>query len=63
VHELVSHAVTCPYCAERFEILVDGSVPHQDYIEDCEVCCRPITFDVTVTSDGVVFVVAKHENE
>ncbi|UII35089.1 CPXCG motif-containing cysteine-rich protein [Fulvivirga ulvae] len=23
-------------------MLLDISVPHQDYIEDCEVCCNPI---------------------
>jgi hypothetical protein len=33
---------TCGYCGESCEIDVDptgGS--HQDYVEDCQVCCRP----------------------
>lgn len=35
----------CPYCAEPIEIYVDpGGGEHQDYIEDCSVCCRPIRF-------------------
>jgi hypothetical protein len=32
----------CPYCGESCEILVDpGGGEHQQYIEDCPVCCRP----------------------
>jgi transcription elongation factor Elf1 len=33
---------TCPYCGETVSILLDLSVNGQVYIEDCEVCCRPI---------------------
>ena len=32
----------CPYCGERISMLVDLNVNKQLYIEDCEVCCRPI---------------------
>ncbi len=32
----------CPYCGEEVEILVDaGGGTEQEYVEDCEVCCRP----------------------
>jgi len=34
--------IGCPYCGENITIIVDESVPEQTYIEDCEVCCRPI---------------------
>jgi len=35
------HAI-CPYCGERVELLVDaGGGSTQEYVEDCEVCCRP----------------------
>lgn len=60
---LISHDVQCPYCGETFEILVDGSVARQQYIEDCEVCCRPINFDVAVDEENEVMVSATHENE
>ena len=34
--------VVCPYCGERVEIALDpGSGADQEYVEDCEVCCRP----------------------
>ncbi len=55
--------VQCPYCGEMIDILIDCSTPHQSYIEDCQVCCRPINFDVTVSQDGELTVLASHENE
>lgn len=42
----------CPYCWEQISVLVDPSVPQQSYIEDCEVCCRPIQFDIQVDEGG-----------
>lgn len=50
---LYEKTVQCPYCGESIDVLLDTSVPHQDYIEDCQVCCRPIVFDVTVDDDEV----------
>ena len=35
--------ITCPHCGERFETVVDASAGDAEYIEDCFVCCRPIT--------------------
>jgi hypothetical protein len=34
--------ITCPFCWEDLTVLLDLSIPAQDYIEDCQVCCRPI---------------------
>jgi hypothetical protein len=39
--------IDCPYCGEAIEILLDCSVDEQEYIEDCAVCCRPITLVVS----------------
>jgi len=34
--------VSCPYCGERVVVGLDpGGGTTQDYIEDCQVCCRP----------------------
>ncbi|MBA3406376.1 MAG: CPXCG motif-containing cysteine-rich protein [Gemmatimonadaceae bacterium] len=34
--------VICPYCSESVTIMVDaGGGAHQQYVEDCEVCCNP----------------------
>ena len=34
--------ITCPFCWEDLTVLLDLSIPEQDYIEDCQVCCRPM---------------------
>ncbi len=44
--------IYCPYCGEIIEVIVDLSVDHQEYVEDCSVCCRPIVMDVTAAEDG-----------
>ncbi|NBB75367.1 MAG: CPXCG motif-containing cysteine-rich protein [Bacteroidetes bacterium] len=36
------HGFTCPHCWESITMLLDLSVREQTYVEDCEVCCRPI---------------------
>ncbi len=61
--KLTEKTISCPYCDEAITVLVDDSVPEQRYVEDCEVCCRPIVMDVSVDSDGAVAVVARSENE
>ncbi len=61
--ELAEHTLSCPYCGEVISVLVDDSLPKQRYVEDCEVCCRPIVMDVSVDSDGAVAVVARSESE
>ncbi|AVR44419.1 CPXCG motif-containing cysteine-rich protein [Christiangramia fulva] len=43
---MYEHFFQCPYCWEEISILLDPSVQEQTYIEDCEVCCRPIEFHV-----------------
>jgi len=58
-----SETIHCPYCGESVEILIDGSVEQQTYIEDCWVCCRPIQLDVTVEADGATTVVCRGEND
>lgn len=40
--------IPCPYCGEIISVVVDTSAGNQKYIEDCEVCCRPITLNITI---------------
>ena len=45
--------VYCPYCGEGVELLLDpGGGSFQEYVEDCEVCCRPWRVEVTYDEDG-----------
>jgi Cysteine-rich CPXCG len=61
--ELSENPVSCPYCGETITILVDDSLPSQEYVEDCQVCCRPIVLRVSVETDGDIAVSVKSENE
>jgi transcription elongation factor Elf1 len=44
----------CPHCAQKISMLIDLSVSAQNYVEDCEVCCRPIEISYQVGDDDVV---------
>ncbi len=37
----ISKNIRCPFCGEQFELVIDTSVPFQQFTTDCEVCCRP----------------------
>jgi hypothetical protein len=46
-------AVLCPYCGRWVDIALDpGSGPVQEYIEDCQVCCRPWQVKLAYRRDG-----------
>jgi hypothetical protein len=45
-------AVQCPYCGERLETRVDLTTDEPSYIEDCQVCCRPIQFVLERADSG-----------
>lgn len=55
--------VDCPYCGEPIALVVDASAGAQRYIEDCSVCCRPITVIVEVLDDGEVDARVQSESE
>ncbi|HEY1774176.1 MAG TPA: CPXCG motif-containing cysteine-rich protein [Gammaproteobacteria bacterium] len=55
--------ISCPYCGEVIEILIDPSVESQSYIEDCQVCCRPINMAVSIDDEGNPTVNAFAEDE
>ncbi|MEM7279058.1 MAG: CPXCG motif-containing cysteine-rich protein [Pseudomonadota bacterium] len=57
-YELLGERISCPYCGETIEIDVDPSLTEQQYIEDCQVCCRPIELQVSVAADGSAQVLA-----
>jgi len=63
VAELSEQTIGCPYCGESISILVDDTLPEQRYVEDCQVCCRPIELDVEVAPDGDVIVNARSGDE
>jgi hypothetical protein len=45
--------VSCPYCGQEVELVLDvGGGTTQEYVEDCEVCCRPWHVRVRFSPDG-----------
>jgi hypothetical protein len=50
--QLTPFKAHCPYCGERINVLIDTYSGPQQYIEDCEVCCRPMVCQVSVDVDG-----------
>jgi len=45
--------VTCPHCGEEVEISLDpDGGDSQEYVEDCEVCCKPWSVHVHYNLDG-----------
>ena len=61
--ELTEQAISCPYCGETITILVDDSLPEQEYVEDCQVCCRPIVLRLSIDRGGNTSIMATVENE
>lgn len=46
-------SLQCPYCGEPVELQIDtGGGPHQAYVEDCSVCCRPWQVDAWIDDKG-----------
>lgn len=43
---------TCAYCGEENETFLDlGGGQNQEYVEDCQVCCRPNILRVEYDDD------------
>ena len=63
MNQLIEKQIGCPYCGESIDILVDNSVSEQSYIEDCQVCCRPIQISILIDDDDQLLVRVAHEDE
>lgn len=59
---LQTHNLDCPYCGEQIQLVIDCSIVSQEYIEDCQVCCRPINILINIEGEDVQVLVT-HENE
>ena len=40
------HFFQCPHCWQNISMLLDPSIAEQKYIEDCEICCKPIEIHI-----------------
>ncbi len=60
---LLAVIFSCPVCGQTIESSADPSQGEtQRYVEDCQVCCRPLILEVRI-SDGSAHVSALPETE
>ena len=52
MNQLSEESIGCPYCGETIDVLIDPADLGQQYIEDCQVCCKPINFLVSESVNG-----------
>jgi hypothetical protein len=55
--------ISCPYCGESQTVDLDGSGGEQSYWQDCQVCCAPILFDLTIDMDGAMAISVRRDDE
>ena len=55
--------VLCPYCGEPLTLQIDDSAGAQTYVEDCQVCCRPMVVRVRIDEEGAIDVDVRSEDE
>ncbi|MEY2491416.1 MAG: hypothetical protein QOH24_367 [Verrucomicrobiota bacterium] len=53
--------IVCPYCGEAFPLEVDTSQKEQMLVEDCSICCRPITLIVRSEPGEIVELIVGEE--
>ena len=59
-----TEAYTCAFCGEANELFVELTASkHQQFTEDCDVCCRPNLITIQVDPDGVLWIEAEQEDE
>jgi len=63
LNQLTDESIGCPYCGETIKVLIDSSDIEQQYIEDCQVCCKPINFLISESVNGDLTVNVYSEDE
>lgn len=60
MHDEASYV--CDSCGEEIIIPIDRTAGlHQEYVEDCPVCCHPILIRLEIGRSGIINVDAEHE--
>lgn len=61
--QLAEQRVECPYCGEPITILLDAEDADTDYVEDCQVCCRPMVVAVQSEGNGYLYATTRREDD
>lgn len=51
---LVEASITCPHCGESWTLAIDTSQGSYDTVDDCYVCCRPMSVHVECEPGEVI---------
>ncbi len=44
----------CPYCWQNISMLIEPLSQTTKYIEDCEICCRPINIEYVFSGSDLI---------
>ena len=48
------YSFECPYCGEELSVRLDRSAgKRQEFVQDCEVCCKPVQIKVQFAGEEV----------
>jgi hypothetical protein len=50
----VAVTLQCPFCGQRFDLMLDTSLPDQQITTDCEICCRPFVVMAECEPGGIL---------
>ena len=53
--------IGCPYCGEPLTIEIESQAICQRYIEDCQVCCRPMVIDLSDDGGSAMVTVSRDD--
>ena len=56
---MIEKNFSCPYCWQYISMVLDPYDEQCEYIEDCEVCCRPIEIRYKIIEDTLVSFLAR----
>jgi len=51
-----SATITCAFCGQSIEVVLDDAEGEQSLVTDCEVCCRPMEVRALVESCEVSWI-------
>ena len=48
---MLEYYFDCPHCWQNQLKMIDPSIINQQFIEDCETCCNPLEFTISVNDN------------
>ena len=55
--------LTCPWCGEAFGTAVDLTTGDRTWVEDCQVCCRPMRVTLDLDEKGAIAELTAHRDD